>query len=1332
MIEIPVALAGFFEDAPLLGRVLLVSLELLLLSAMVALAVKVKLVRTHRLQSLLWCIVLLNATVGLAMRAPLEVALWEKAAPAPVPIAASAKNIHRPMMREADFPEAVAVPLPTGAREQITAMTPPAGVSPSATVHTAPAWWRGISISGWIVAAWATGSSLWLAYLLLERWRLHRLLQRTIDPSHALAEHYDTLAKAVPRWWRPRLRVTADLESPAIVGVIRPVILVPTWLERDGSAAQWTWTLRHELNHWRHGDTIGQSLRLVAQALLFFHPCVWWAGKRWEEAAELACDRSLLETESDAVGYAQELCELLGMIGKRQRPLMSTGLFASRSHIGRRIELLLADPLSRPARLRVWHRALAALVLVGLLGVEFGAADQRSAMIAPVVSPLTSAAPPTERSEPGARVLQFPESYSMGELYINGESVEARGAVTIPAGTHVSLQLNDAGAADLSPLAGFGSDAIQDLSLSGTSVSDEQLVHIQGLTGLTELGLNRTPITDEGMQYLSGMTQLTRLNLNGTAVGDEGMQYVRDMTVMQELILNRTNVSDEGLSYIQGMTELTYLDMWMLDITDEGMRNLAGLTRLDELGIEDTLITDAGLQYLEGLEQLRRLNLENNNITDAGLASLLKLPSLAELGVRDTYLTDAGMALLAQFPALQGALLPMQIGPEGMKFLEGTAVGNYVDSNAGPRRPVSVTITGEGRPLPDAHFYLVEELGPNDDEVHVYRTGATGQAQLYLPGPPKPVRLRAFAQGYVTGEEAWAAPAPDALSLDLEAASVIGGTVVDDAGEAVQGVAVSIPVLGSYNWDAQVPLPHSVSTDENGRWTCDVAPKELGEFWVSLDHPAYATTTYTLADLSVAALRDSSAVLTISDAIGLPGLVVDEAGRPVLAAEIVEMESWRQSSMRATGRAAKSDEEGSFEIKPIRPGESLLKVTAAGFSPHTETVTVTPDMDPVRIVMAKAGKLRGRVVSAAGEPMSGIDVWAASQAENGILLGSFSGKTDNEGRFIWPEAPGGNIGIQFRRENDGVPLGANYHEVRNVQASEEEQEFTVPFGEIPQGVAMGQAIIDTYNAMHDPEAMGALTFSFETEEKFSATLPGKVVKYEGIRLAGGLYQETMRFGENGDEKPPWRHSWDGATYVRHGHAAPNTTDWPKDSHYFVGEEIQEPGHLVALDWLAIFVRDHSYIKRFRVIQYDNGVITLGDDAQVAMKIRFVDPRRLYYDRIEYYDVDGRNNFTVEATDWTSENGIAFPATVKTRFNYQASQGEGRFKIVTLDRYTQEAPATELLTWEIPVEATIAFQVDDERKTVNVKELDAALVGKKAYWEAIAQPNSVSNTHVAQR
>ncbi len=91
MNEIAGALAGLFEEAPLLGRVFSASIELLLLATIVALAIKLKLVRTHRLQSLLWCIVLLNALCGLAFHAPLELAVWRNAAQTSAPVAPSPK-----------------------------------------------------------------------------------------------------------------------------------------------------------------------------------------------------------------------------------------------------------------------------------------------------------------------------------------------------------------------------------------------------------------------------------------------------------------------------------------------------------------------------------------------------------------------------------------------------------------------------------------------------------------------------------------------------------------------------------------------------------------------------------------------------------------------------------------------------------------------------------------------------------------------------------------------------------------------------------------------------------------------------------------------------------------------------------------------------------------------------------------------------------------------------------------------------------------------------------------------------------------------------------------
>ena len=1315
--DIAVLLGTFFDAWPLLGRIFFVSLELCVLVPLLALAIKCGAIRTHRIQSLLWAIVLLNALIGVTFRAPLDLAVLDRPVPAASPFVAGPNNLYTPRLRDPRRvgPEAES-PAPA-VRDIDTAMAPPAGIAPPELVRKAPPW-QGYSAAVCLIGLWIAGAGILLGWLSVEQIRLHGLLRRTHAPSPALLAAYAAEGGGPARWWTPALRVTEELETPAIAGSIRPVILVPQWLEREGTAEQWRWTLRHELAHWRHGDTLGQMLRLVAQAVFFFHPCAWWAGKRWEESAELACDRSLLKNEHDAVGYARELCELLGMIGKRQRPLMSAGLFASRSHIGRRIEILLGDPFSHPDRLRLWQRALTACVLAGLLLIDPGVAGARPERVLPAATAIAVAAPAADSAAPGARVLHFPEDYSMGTLRIGGESVEAQGTVEVPAGVPVSLRVNDAGAADLSPLANFGETDIQTLSLTGTAVQDEQLANIQGLTGLTRLELRETPITDAGMQYLAGMTQLVRLNINSTAVGDEGMRHLGEMTAMQELVLNRTQVGDEGLSYIRNMTDLTYLDMWMLDITDEGMQYLAGLQNLDELGIEDTLITDRGLQYLEGLQQLRRLNLENNNITDAGLASLLKLPSLAEVGLADTYLTEAGMAILAQFPALQGAILPVQIGPDGLQHLEGTAVGNYVAGNAGPRRAVTVRIIGGGRPLPDAHFLLVEDLGPGDEEVHVYRTDATGIARLFMPDRPAPYRLRAFAAGYVTNEAAWDAPAPSDLRLDLERATYIGGTVVDTSGAAVPGVVVSIPVLGGHNWDAREPLPHSVNTDENGRWTCDVAPKDLGEFWVSLDHPDYATTTYTLADLPVTALRDSTAVLTIGDAIGLPGLVVDENDLPIAGARVVELENWRQRSLRATGRAAGTGPDGAFEIKPIRPGETVLKIDASGFVSGAETVNVTAGMAPVRIVLARGGKLRGRVLDANGNPLGEIQVGASARSERGVSLGRFSGKTDGEGRFLWPEAPNATISLSFYRENPHAPNGSDYHHLSDVKAGEEEQVFTVPFAPMPQGIAEGQALIDRYNQMHAPEQIGDVAFQFSVEETLDPAAPPKVRTYSGVRAGDGRYDESVKFGPDGDERPTWRDSWNGATYVRHGHPGPGDRGEVGPSDYFVSGEMEEAAHLVALDWLLIFVRDHSYTRRFPVMGYEDGVATLGDDGKVAMTIRFTDTERLYYDRLEFFDGDGRKVFTAEASDWSNYIDIAYPKSVQGRYHYETMQGESKFNFEMILPIKAIKPEADIFTIEIPEDGKVVFETDGERNTVTAAALDATLMARRAYLEAV--------------
>jgi hypothetical protein len=112
-------------------------------------------------------------------------------------------------------------------------------------------------------------------------------------------------------------------------------------------------------------------VRQLFQTVFFFHPVAWWVGRRWEEAAELACDRALVSSEEEAASYAERLYEMLARARGRKRMAVAGGLFATRTQIGRRIAALLYRPVSGPSRLG--FASAAAVGLLALLSLTVGA-----------------------------------------------------------------------------------------------------------------------------------------------------------------------------------------------------------------------------------------------------------------------------------------------------------------------------------------------------------------------------------------------------------------------------------------------------------------------------------------------------------------------------------------------------------------------------------------------------------------------------------------------------------------------------------------------------------------------------------------------------------------------------------------------------------------------------------------------------------------------------------------------------------------------------------------------------------------------------------------------
>lgn len=324
---------GIWMESRLLGA----SLDLAVLAVLVWAAVRLLRPRP-RLAALLWVVVLAKPLVGLVAGAPLALDLG---LPVPEIWSGTVESL------------------------EIEAVKTPTGVE-TTRLSSAPS-------VPWLVVAWMLGVVLAAGWAVADRVRLRSLVRAARPAPSALRVRLLELADRLGVRTPPRLLVTDTLESPALAGTLEPVILLPAWLAESGSDEQLDWALRHELMHRKMRDPWAGALRELVRILFFFHPVAWWASRQWEEAAELACDRALVASEDDAVRYAERLYEMLAAARGRRQTALASGLFASRTQIGRRIEALLGSPLGAPARLSSRAGATlcvlaAAVLLVGLEG----------------------------------------------------------------------------------------------------------------------------------------------------------------------------------------------------------------------------------------------------------------------------------------------------------------------------------------------------------------------------------------------------------------------------------------------------------------------------------------------------------------------------------------------------------------------------------------------------------------------------------------------------------------------------------------------------------------------------------------------------------------------------------------------------------------------------------------------------------------------------------------------------------------------------------------------------------------------------------------------------
>ena len=417
------------------------------------------------------------------------------------------------------------------------------------------------------------------------------------------------------------------------------------------------------------------------------------------------------------------------------------------------------------------------------------------------------------------------------------------------------------------------------------------------------------------------------------------------------------------------------------------------------------------------------------------------------------------------------------------------AFGRVLDLEGRPLEGVEVTAAASGvrdaavlraRTNVDGHFTLPDLPGGRFD-LHAHRADFSPTTVRGLDL----AELLALAAEHDASRGAPRDTPVDLGTLLLERGAILRGRVVDAAGEPIPGVAVWTVDPDDERAEALLVRPPrqppAAFSDPDGAFAAPGMPPD-GRRHVLLRAEGYLPRA-----LALVAASDRLEV-TLVRAAGTRGRVVDEAGAPVVGAEIsltpplaiTELDTLPNLG-REHHHLARTDEHGVFELRGITPGPYDLGVEAEGFVPPSpRLVRIDPAPAESRaedgellVTLERGAVLSGRIRTTSGDPVG----------EAIVLVDGVSGRTDAEGSYRVGGARPGTRQVVVRH-----PL---YREVeREIEIDHGETVLDV---ELPPGRSVGGRVLDERGAV---VSQASVTLLAEDGD--------------------GHHQQSARSGEDGD------------------------------------------------------------------------------------------------------------------------------------------------------------------------------------------------------------------------
>jgi beta-lactamase regulating signal transducer with metallopeptidase domain len=232
-----------------------------------------------------------------------------------------------------------------------------------------------------VVAVWIIAAVMLAVAWAIARWRL---VSSALDAASAASPREQAALAAARR--RLDLRASVEVrrsticEAPAVVRIIRPVIVLPHGGCDALDEAELESLLRHECAHVARRDNLAGVVESAIVAVFWFHPLVWIAQRAIATAREEACDEAAATTADAMETYVSALSKICNaVVASRLAGVscMASGHLKERLNHIMNYELLRQRALSH--RFVVTFTAAAILAVTAVSGIDATASEAKDA-----------------------------------------------------------------------------------------------------------------------------------------------------------------------------------------------------------------------------------------------------------------------------------------------------------------------------------------------------------------------------------------------------------------------------------------------------------------------------------------------------------------------------------------------------------------------------------------------------------------------------------------------------------------------------------------------------------------------------------------------------------------------------------------------------------------------------------------------------------------------------------------------------------------------------------------------------------------------------------------